>query len=261
MKKILQKICKNPLLILSYNMDRYITLIITSFLLILTGCKQEKHTPPPVERISLVVRFFDSIQNGDPEAAVRQGKNIFNLDRSQNHVSTLISIQESNETVVNAQKLLDSGKVSLALSLITNALKTYPENNVLRRSKIKLEELKNAQKYLVAMTRARTAAAMSSARETAEIGLSSNKTDKLQKFLDDYETRVQELTKLEQKKTQDSLEAASAAAEKAKAEDARREAENIRFMQEIEKMSGEGEKMRQNAGEIPFEPDNTSENK
>ena len=245
-------------LILFYNMDRIFTLIIVSALLLAAGCKQEKHTPPPVEKIALTVRFFESMQNGNSAAAVRQGKNIFNLDRSQNHVSTLISIQESNETIVAAQKLLNSGKVIQALALINNALKNYPENNVLRRSKIKLEELKNAGKYLTAMTRARTAAAMNSARETASIGLSANRTAKLQKFFDDYEVLEQKMAKLEQQKTQDSLEAASAAAEKAKAEDARREAENLRFMQEIEKMSGEGEKMRQSARDIPFEQEQES---
>ena len=45
------------------------------------------------------------------------------------------------------------------------------------------------------------------------------------------------------------------AAEKAKAEDAAREAENLRFMQEMAKKTAISEKMRKDAGSVPFEPD------
>ena len=99
---------------------------------------------------------------------------------------------------------------------------------------------------------------MNEARETIESGLSNNHTPKLREYLLACEDIEKGLALKEQQNTQASLEAASAAAEKAKAEDAAREAENIRFMEDMAKMTDAGEKMRQEAGEVPFETEQSS---
>ncbi|MBO7328928.1 MAG: hypothetical protein J6W00_09180 [Lentisphaeria bacterium] len=232
-----------------------VTITFLAVFFLLCGCERKPHTPPPVERVALVVRFFDSIKNKDYPSAVRQGYNIFNLDRNQNNVQTLIYLQESNEAVIEAQKLIDQGKVNQALAVIERALKLYPQNNTLESSRAKLRQLRNAEYLIASMKKARSSSAMISARSAAETGLSQNVTPQLQAFFDNYKLLEAEKADFERKHTADSLEAASAAAEKAKAEDAAREAENIRFMQEMAKKSAISEKMRKDAGSIPFEPD------
>ena len=212
---------------------------------LLCGCERKPHTPPPVERVALVVRFFNSMENKDYASAVRQGYNIFNLDRTQNNVQTLIYLQESNE----------ADKVHKALPVIEKALKLYPQNNTLESTRAKLRQLRNAQSLIASMKKARTSSAMSSARSAAETGLSQNVTPQLQAFFDNYKQLEAKQADFERKHTADSLEAATAAAEKAKAEDAAREAENLRFMQEMAAKTAIGEKMRKDAGSIPFEPD------
>ncbi|MBE6377769.1 MAG: hypothetical protein E7051_02995 [Lentisphaerae bacterium] len=222
---------------------------------LLCGCEDKKHTPPPMERVSLVVRFFNSMKYKDSSAAVRQGQNIFSLDRSQNNVRTLIHIQESNEAVVEAQKLIDSGNINGALGIIVKTLALYPQNNTLENARAKLRQLRNAEQLLAAMQKARSSSAMSSARSAAETGLSRNMTPQLQKYFENYKLKEAKQAEFERKHTANSLEAASAAAEKAKAEDAAREAENIRFMQAMAEKTAIGEQMRKDAGEVPFEPD------
>jgi len=206
----------------------------------------------------MVVRFFNSMEKGESGTAVRQGEKLLALNPGRTHIQTLISIQESNEAIRNAQRHLDRRRINTALQKINDALKTYPDNDVLRRSRIKLTELTNAEKYFREMDRAKTASAMNEARETIESGLSNNHTPKLREYLLACEDIEKGLALKEQQNTQASLEAASAAAEKAKAEDAAREAENIRFMEDMAKMTDAGEKMRQEAGEVPFETEQSS---
>lgn len=234
-------------------MEKLLTYILFFSLLIFCGCERKAHTPPPVESLSLTTRFFDSIAKRDSATAVRQGKTIYQLDKSRNYISTLISIQQSNNAIAQAQKLLDAGKTKEALETVNNALKLYPDNDVLRKSKVKLEQLVNADRLLIAMARARSSAAMCDARETAETGLSENRTHALIAYLAEYEKLEKSIAMREEKNTQESLEAATAAAEKAKKEDALREAEYIKFMQEMASISEKGDQMRQDAGGVPFE--------
>ena len=222
---------------------------------LLCGCENKKHTPPPVERVALVVRFFNSMKNKDSAAAVRQGQNIYSIDRSQNNVRTLVHLQESNEAIVEAQKFIDNSNINAAIGVVVKTLALYPQNNTLENARSKLRQLRNAEHLLAAMQKARTSSAMSSARSAAETGLSQNITPQLQKYFEDYKLLEAKQSEYERKHTVDSLEAASAAAEKAKAEDAAREAENIRFMQQMTQKTAIGEKMRKDAGAVPFEDD------
>lgn len=243
--------------------------LLTNFLTItllfaLCGCERRSaHTPPPVERLSLVIRFFNSIKDKDSNTAVIQGKKIFALDNTQNHVAELISIQESNSTVGDAQFYLGKRNVAMAQKVITDAQKKYPDNEVLKRSALKLRELSNAKKYFYEMDKARSSAAMSNARETMETGLSENMTPELIAYLEEYKKRENAVAQREQINTQAAMEAATLAAEKAKAEDSKREEENLRMQKEMSQLSQQSENMRRDAGNVPFEPEpaNTSEKK
>ncbi|MBR7131713.1 MAG: hypothetical protein IKC82_07005 [Lentisphaeria bacterium] len=234
-------------------MNKFITIPIITILLA-AGCGKSEHPDPPVERVGLAVRFFKSMAKRDAGIAVRQGKNLLALDRSQNNIRTMIAIQESNQAIADAQKLLDEGKVDQALQVIDRRLQEFPDNYALAGTRAKLRQLRNAEKLLNDMKRARNAAAMSGARSAAETGLSQNTTTKLADFFRKYEAKEKKIAALERKNTQASLDAASDAAERAKAEDARREAENLAFMQEMAEKTGESEKMRKEAGGVPFDP-------
>ena len=236
----------------------YIAIISSAFF---CGCEQQPHNKPPVERIALTVRFFNSMAKHDSQAAVRQGTNIFNLDKSQNHVHTLVSIQESNEAISSAQKLVDAGRIDDALAVIEKARQLYPQNNALENARTKLRQLRNAPKLLMAMKNAKTFSSMSGARSAAETGLSQNLTPAMIELFRRYEEKEQLTAKRERQHTSNTLEAASSAAERAKAEDARREAENLRFMEEMERKSRESEQMRRDAGEVPFESEDKKDAK
>ncbi len=229
--------------------------ILSTVAALLCGCEDKKHTPPPVERVGLVVRFFNSMKNKDSASAVRQGQNIYSIDRTQNNVRTLVHLQESNEAIIDAQKLIDKNNINGALGVIVRTLALYPQNNTLENARAKLRQLRNAEPLLAAMQKARSSSAMSSARSAAETGLSQNITPELNKYFENYKLKEAKQAEFERKHTTDSLEAASAAAEKAKAEDAAREAENIRFMQQMTQATAIGEQMRKDAGAVPFEPD------
>ena len=229
--------------------------VLLSILCFLCGCERKNSTRPPVERVGLVIRFFKSMEEGNSDAAVRQGHNIHAFDRSQNNVRTLIHLQESNEAIVKAQHLIDQGKIQEALKIIEDTLKHYPDNNTLENARSKLRQLRNAKTLLLSMNKARSFSAMSSARSAVETGLSQNITPQLQAYLDAFKVRENKRADFERRHTRDSLEAATAAAEKAKAEDAAREAENLRFMTEMAEKTAIGEQMRKDAGAVPFETD------
>ncbi|MBE6356255.1 MAG: hypothetical protein E7058_03980 [Lentisphaerae bacterium] len=207
----------------------------------------------------MVVRFFKSVENKNSDSAVIQGKKIFALDETQNHVATLVSIQESNSTIADAQFYLVRGKIANAQKVIEKSRHIYPDNDVLKRSAIKLAELRNAEKYFSAMDNARGSAAMSDAREMTETGLSENMTPELIEYLRQYELREKAVAQKEQINTQAAMEAATQAAEKAKAADALREQENLRMHQELNQLAQKSESMRRNAGDVPFEAEDNDD--
>lgn len=234
-------------------MKKILTYILPLSLILICGCERKEHTPPPVERVALTTDFFKSAGENRSADAVFYGKTILRRNPSFNHVQSLISIHESNEAMGKAQLYLDQGKVNEAYNVVFKALKLYPDNEVLKRTRRKIEQLKSAEAYFAEIKRARSAAAISEARETIQSGLSLNMTPELQTYLARQARRERLLTRKEQQNTLAVLEEASKAAEKAKEEDAAREAENIRFMEEMADMSEEGQKMREEAGPVPFD--------
>ena len=232
-------------------MKKILTYIWLVPLLIISGCERKKHTPPPVERVALTTDFFQKMEDGDSEAAVYSGKTILQRDGKQNHVRILVSFQESNEAVARAQEHLDRGDVDAAYNIIDRALKKHPENEELKFTARKLEQLKHAGTYFRAMEEADSAASVSETAENIRSGLSLNMTDELTAYLARHGVRENDLIRKEQQNTINVLEEASEAAERAKKEDAAREAENLRFIEERDNMSAEGRKMRDEAPLIP----------
>ena len=236
-------------------MNRIILSALLTAAILSAGCnKRRKHNPPPLERVSLTVRFFDSVSKRNSAAAVRQGRKIYALDPNQEYLLRLISIHESNEAVRSAQRMLRAGKVGEALKIVSRAVQDYPHNLTLKSTYPKLIQLRNAEKLLSAMDRAKNSSSMRGARIAARAGLSQNLTPEFSAYLQAYEEREKAVAEQEKKATQANLEAVKAAAERDRAADAKREAENVRFMEEMAKKTEAGEKMRQEAGEVPFDP-------
>lgn len=251
-------------------MKRFVTYFLPLTLICLCGCEQKEHQPPPVERISLAVRFFTSMENQDAATAVIQGRNILARDTSQNHVLTLVSIQESNHAIANAQRKLNEGKIARvphrcaqdparpceqcsALDIIENALLNYPDNNILKNTRYKLLELLHAESYFREMDRATSSAAITEARETIESGLFRNMTPQLTAYLNFCREREQLLAARERAASQAAREAASRDAAAAAADDERRSEEDSRHSDATAAEGQESQRMRDAAGPVPFE--------
>ena len=92
-------------------------------LVIFCGCERKEHTPPPAERVALTVSFFKNAEEKNSDLAVYFGSAIYNMNKNRSHIRSLISIQESNEAVAQAQRMLDQNKVKEAVKVIAAARK------------------------------------------------------------------------------------------------------------------------------------------
>ena len=135
----------------------------------LVGCS--KHKEPPLERLELVSRFFDSVRKRDFETAARQGQKLYAMDRNNEFLLHLITIHESNFFLRQAQKELNSGNVDGALRVLAEGSRNYPDNRTLRMYRTRIIQLRNAKSLIGAMKSARGEAAMSAALTAAETGL------------------------------------------------------------------------------------------
>ena len=227
-----------------------LTIALCALLLSLAGCAKRKHRKPPLERADLTVRFFKSIREKNSELAVRQGKQLLALDPSADHIRHLISLQQSNDAIVSAQKMIDQGKINDALKLVRENSAKHSDNHTLTEAYSRLLQLRNAERLLRAMHRARNSSSMRGARIAARAGLSLNMTPKLENFLTAYEKRESALAAQEKAMTRKAEEAAKLAAEQAKLEDIKRKAEDKKFAAESAKKIAEGERVSQAAGGV-----------
>ncbi len=251
-------------------MKKFVTYFLPLILFCLCGCERKEHPAPPVERVALTVRFFSSMEKRDSAAAVIQGRNILARDASQNHILTLVSIQESNHAIANAQRRLNAGKIARvqhrcaqdparpcaqcsALDIIENALARYPDNSILKNTRYKLLELLNAERYFREMDLATTSAAITEARETIESGLFRNMTPELTAFLNLCKAREAALAARERAASRETREAARSDAAEAEVSDARRSQEDARHSEATAAESQVSQQMRDAAGPVPFE--------
>ena len=225
-----------------------LTIILSALLLSAAGCSKRKHRQPPLERADLTVRFFKSIREKKSDLAVRQGRQLIAIDPSAEYIRDLISLQQSNDTIISAQKMVDQGKISDALKLVRENSKKYSDNHTLTDAYSRLLQLRNAERLLRAMSRARNSSSMRGARIAARAGLSLNMTPQLERFIVEYEKRETALAAQEKAQTRKAERAAKLAAEQAKLEDVKRKAEDKKFAAESAKKIAEGERVSKAAG-------------
>jgi len=174
----------------------------------LAGCSERKE--PPLARLELVSRFFDSVRKRDFETAARQGQKLYAMDRNNEFLLHLITIHESNFFLRQAQKELNSGNVDGALRVLAEGSRNYPDNRTLRMYRTRIIQLRNAKSLLGAMRIARGEAAMSAALTAAETGLGTNMSPKLAAYFKSYEASIKEAAAREAEKGNRSLENAKA---------------------------------------------------
>lgn len=218
------------------------------------GCSRRPHSAPPTERLALTIRFFRSVQSGDSAAAARQGRKLYMLDTRQDYILHLVSVQESNEAVGEARKLLLKGRINEALPIVSRAIRQYPDNRTLVSTYPKLVQLRNAEKLLKAMRDARQSSAMRGARIAARVGLSRNLTPAFNSYLEAYEKRERQVAERERKTIEKADQKATVDAKAALDADRKRAEADAQFQQNTSAKAAEGERVRKAAGEVPFEP-------
>lgn len=165
----------------------------------LVGCS--KHKEPPLERLELVSRFFDSVRKRDFETAARQGQKLYAMDRNNEFLLHLITIHESNFFLRQAQKELNSGNVDGALRILAEGSRNYPDNRTLRMYRTRIIQLRNAKSLIGAMKSARGEAAMSAALTAAETGLGTNMSPKLAAYFKSYEAKIKKVSREAEKES------------------------------------------------------------
>lgn len=225
------------------NLTAY-TLCTILALLFVSGCG-DNHQPPPLDQMELTARFIRSVENGNTETAVRQGKKLLTLSPDAFYLAELIEIQEANDTVAEIQKLVNQGKIDQALQAVRNARRKYRTNRTFSEVYPQVSQLRNVSKIFRSLKRAKSSSAMRSARIAAQSGLSLNMTPELEKFLADYELRGAAVSARERADILAAERAAQEAALKIKQEETRRRAAEKKFEQETAKKSAEGERLRQ----------------
>lgn len=163
------------------------------------GCSGE-HPEPPLERSRLVLRFFRSIRNGDYQSAVRQGGKIHSIDKHNSSVAGMVSVQESNVFIKQAQLALNRGDVEGAASVLADGRRTFPNNSELAVAYSRLRQLRNAEKLINAMLQARRSTSMEAAYSAASIGLSANSSPRLSAYFREYEKEIDRVRKEEEVK-------------------------------------------------------------
>ena len=212
---------------------------------IISGCG-EPHRPPPMEHIELTARFFRSVENGQSETAIRQAKKIQALVPDSNYISTLVAIQEANDTIAAAQNALERSDITLALQIIRAGRRKHSSNRTFGEVYPKINQLRNAKKLFRALVRAKNSSAMRSAQTAARVGLSMNMTPELKQFLAEYESRGSAAAAKEKAAVLAAERAARKAALQAKIEEEKRKAAEKQFVQEVNRKSAEGERLRRN---------------
>ena len=166
-------------------------------LFLASGCSE--HRKPPMERLELVSRFFNSVRTGELEAAARQGRKLYDMDHNNSFLLHLVTIHESNVFLRRAQQSLNKGDVEGTLKILAEGRQRYPENRTLSMYEAKVSQLRNAKKLIAAMENAKSSAAMSASLTAATTGLGANTTRELAEYFKEYEKRIAEVAERERK--------------------------------------------------------------
>ena len=88
-----------------------------------TGCGKA-HPAPPVERNSLILRFFNSMTTADAAAASEQGEKLRQMDNANDYIIKLVTIQQSNAYLQRAQGEINAGNIDKAREILNEGVKT-----------------------------------------------------------------------------------------------------------------------------------------
>lgn len=157
--------------------------------LTVAGCSVEV-PPPPVERNDLVVRFFRSLRNNSTDSAIMQGEKLYVMDKRNYFIMKLVSIQQANSYIRQAQSHLNSGDLASALKTIESGIRRFPENGELHKQHDKLRKLRHAERHFIAMRTAPNPTAMTSALAAAQAGLEGIESAQLNAFFAAYKKNI-----------------------------------------------------------------------
>lgn len=220
--------------------------------LLLSGCGKKPAKELRFEQLELTARFFENISAGKNDLAVRQGEKLYTLNPDADHILLLIGMQQSNDAINKAARLLEKNQVNEALHVIREASNKYENNRELATVSTRLYQLRNAQKLLRAIKRAKNSSAMRSARLAARAGLSRNMTPELEKFLNDCELKEAAAAAREKAAAIEADKAAQRAALQAKIDEQKRRQADARFASETAAKTAAGERARRNATDRPI---------
>ncbi|MBQ7396703.1 MAG: hypothetical protein IJW08_09205 [Lentisphaeria bacterium] len=167
--------------------------------LVLCGCGKENEQNIPVASAELMLRFFNSMRNGDHASAVQQGIKLYTVDNTQDSVIQLVMLEQANYYVTQVQKHLNSGDLNSALQVLSEGMKRYPENKNLPQYYRRVRQLRNVRALLDAMNKADNSASMAAALTAARIGLAANMTPALEKHFAEYENKIAAVRSTEKK--------------------------------------------------------------
>lgn len=210
---------------------------------VLCGCS-EPHRTPPLEQMELTARFFRNVQANRSEQAIRQGKKLQMLMPDSSYISSLVALQEANDTIALVQEKIERGQINDALALIREGRRKHSGNRTFSQGYPKVFQLRNAEKLFRALPRAKNSSSMRGARIALRSGLSLNLTPELEKYLSDYELRGAALAAREKARVMAAERAAREAALKAKVDEKKRQANEARFVRETAEKTAEGERLR-----------------
>ena len=174
-------------------------LVAVCALLFLCGCKKKSSSELPAASSELMIRFFASMRRGDHASAVQQGVKLYALDNSQDSVIQLVMLEQANQYVSEAQKMLNTGNLQGAVDILAEGIKRYPENKNLHLYHRRVRQLRNVKALIGAMERANNSASMAAALTAARIGLAANTTPALEKYFQEYEEKIAAVRSTEKK--------------------------------------------------------------
>ena len=135
-------------------------LIAFIFTLGLVGCGKKEIPPPPMAHALLVKKMFNNLSKKQHDPAVKRIQKVRALAPSNEFLIQLEERESCNKHIRKAQKLLDAGKVSQALTAINTARHLYPLNRNLLAIQMELIQLEGLQKHIKLLNAARSSKEM-----------------------------------------------------------------------------------------------------
>jgi len=135
-------------------------LIAFIFAIGLVGCGKEEIPPPPTAHALLVKNLFDNLSKRQHDPAVKRIQKVRALAPANEFLIQLEEREFCNNHIRKAQKLLDVGKVSQALTVVNSTRHKYPLNRNLLAIQIELIQLEGLQKRIKLLNAARSSKEM-----------------------------------------------------------------------------------------------------